>query len=129
MAVAALLVLPTRSSAADAATEEWHRLNAALAWGIGGAAIGYYAQKMNSSVYHHLMPPRFKPAESAFVLGGWFLILSYTGYGAALANAGTAQASAGDNGQAMRAVEQPVALPQIGVDGDGHAIVGATLQF
>jgi hypothetical protein len=111
-----------RGEILDIANAERVRTNRALAAGLGGAVLGYYCQRMDYAWFHHVMPRRFSAQESAFLLGGWLAVLTYSGTLAALSKSGTAQSSAGTPGM-------PLAWPEIAVDGLGHTYAGAGMRF
>ncbi len=125
MLLAVSIARMPRSAAAavvDGGSGEWNRVNRALIAGLGGAVVAYYCQRMDYRWFHRVLPARFSPQESAFLLGGWFAVLTYSGTLAALSRSGTAQAPA-------LPLEMPLAWPVLGVDGAGHPIAGAGMRF
>ena len=106
----------------DPATAERTRVNRAVAAGLGGAVLAYYCQRMDYGWFHRIVPRRFSATESAFLLGGWLAVLTYSGALAQVAKDGSAHAPPG-------LPELPLAWPEVAVDGLGHMYAGAGMRF
>ena len=124
LALAMLVIAPrgARATSIDYGNVEVRKMNTSLAYGLGGAVFGYYCQKMDYSWFHRVVPRRFTPLESGFLLGGWVAFLAYT-------SATAAESRANVRAEAPFVPREPQAWPELGVDGEGRAFAGAGFRF